>query len=116
MTNKGDKAGKEVVQLYISAPTNNLKKPLKELKGFIKTKLLQPGEKETLSFTITAADLASYYTDKSSWIADGGNYTIHIATSSKDIKKSVSFKVANDIVVKKLSHKLPLKEELKELE
>jgi beta-glucosidase len=116
VTNKGDKAGKEVVQLYISAPTNNLKKPLKELKGFTKTKLLQPGEKQTLSFTITAADLASYYTDKSSWIADGGNYTIHIATSSKDIKKSVSFKVANDIVVKKLSHKLPLKEELKELE
>ena len=116
VTNSGSKAGKEVVQLYISAPTANLKKPLKELKGFAKTKLLQPGEKQTLSFTITAADLASFYTDKSSWIADGGTYTIHIAASSKDIKKMASFRIAKDIVVKKLSHKLPLKEELKELE
>jgi beta-glucosidase len=116
ITNAGDKAGKEVVQLYVSAPTNNIKKPLKELKGFAKTKLLQPGEMQTLNFALTAADLASYYTDKSAWIAEGGTYTIHIAASSKDLKKSVSFSIAKNIVVKKLSHKLPLKEELKELE
>lgn len=116
VANNGSKAGKEVVQLYISAPIKNLKKPLKELKAFAKTKLLQPGEKQTLNFAFAAADLASYFTDKSSWIAEEGTYTIHLAASSKDIKKTASFTIAKDVVVKKLSHKLPLKEELKELE
>lgn len=115
VTNSGNMAGREVVQLYISAPENILKKPLKELKGFAKTKLLQPGEKQTLSFTITAADLASFDTEQTTWKTDKGTYLIHIAASSLDIKKTISFEVAKEIVVKKVHHKLPLKQELKEI-
>lgn len=116
VTNSGSRAGREVVQLYISAPGNILKKPLKELKGFTKTKVLQPGEKQRMSFTITVADLASFDTEQTSWITASGTYSIHIAASSLAIKKTASFEVAKEIVVKKVSHQLPLKQELKELQ
>lgn len=115
VTNLGEKAGKEVVQVYITAPEGELKKPIKELKAFAKTNLLKAGGKETLYFTINASDLASFDSEKSSWITDAGLYTLSIAGSSKDVKKIITFKVPNEIVVKKLSHKLPLKEELEEL-
>ncbi|MFG4003343.1 beta-glucosidase family protein [Flavobacterium aquidurense] len=115
ITNTGNKSGKEAVQVYVTAPDGKLKKPLKELKAFDKTKLLSPGAKQTLSFTINVSDLASFDTDESSWITDAGLYTISIASSSKDVKKTITFNIPKEILTKKLSHKLPLKEDLEEL-
>src|SRR4029078_474147 len=91
ITNQGKMAGKEVVQIYINAPVNNLDKPAEELKAFAKTKLLKPGETQTLKFTLTAADLASFYTDKESWIADAGNYEVRAGASSSDIRLKATF-------------------------
>ncbi len=105
VTNSGKVAGKEVVQLYISAPAGKLDKPESELKAFAKTGLLQPGASQTLSFTINAADLSSFYTGSSSWIADAGKYTIKIAASSLNIQQTASFQLAKDIVTEKV-HKV----------
>jgi beta-glucosidase len=101
VTNTGSVPGKEVVQLYISAPSKKLDKPALELKAFAKTGLLKSGESQTLSFTITAVDLASYFTKSSSWVAEAGTYSLKIGSSSSKIEQTASFNLAKDIVTEK---------------
>ncbi|WP_348811821.1 glycoside hydrolase family 3 C-terminal domain-containing protein [Flavobacterium maritimum] len=98
--NSGTTAGKEVVQLYLSAPSEKLKKPSEELKGFAKTKLLQPNESQTIKFTLTPEELASYDPSLSSWIAEAGKYTIRTGASSLDIKQTKEFSLKKDIKIK----------------
>lgn len=94
VTNTGSVPGKEVVQLYVSAPINqSLSKPVKELKAFAKTKLLQPGETQSLTLKVTAYDLASFDTANSQWKTDTGQYTALFGTSSRDILQTVPFEV-----------------------
>lgn len=101
ITNTGKTAGKEVVELYLGAPSGKLDKPSEELKGFAKTALLQPGQSEKITFTINPADLASYNTDASAWIADAGMYTIKIGASSTDIRQKINFSLPEQITVEK---------------
>jgi beta-glucosidase len=89
--NSGKVAGKEVVQLYVSAPDGKLLKPNAELKAFGKTTLLQAGESQVLHFTLAASDLASYDESSSAWLAEKGQYTIKIGASSLDIKLKDNF-------------------------
>jgi len=99
ITNAGKVAGKEVAELYLTAPAGKLDKPAIELKGFAKTRLLQPGESQILSFELDAKSLASYDTMQEAWVADAGNYTVSIGASSKDIKGTRTFKLEKGIVV-----------------
>jgi len=105
VTNIGNFAGKEVVELYLSAPATKLDKPVEELRAFGKTGLLKPGESQTLSFLLTPADLASFDTPSSSWVAEGGQYTVKIGASSADIKQTATFTLPADLVVEK-DHKV----------
>ena len=105
VTNSGPVPGKEVVELYVSAPSGNLDKPVEELRAFGKTGLLKPGQSQTLTFTLTAADLASFDTHSTSWIAAGGQYTVKIGASSADIRKTATFTLAADLTVEK-DHKV----------
>jgi len=101
VTNTGKVAGKEVVQLYISAPSGKIDKPSAELRAFAKTHELAPGKSETLSFTLTARDLASFDTPNSAWVAEAGTYRVMIGASSTNIKQSVAFRLSKDIIVEK---------------
>jgi beta-glucosidase len=101
ITNTGSVGGKEVIQLYITAPADKLNKPAEELKAFAKTALLKPGQSETVTFTIHPADLASFDTNRSSWVADAGKYTVKAAASSLDIKSTADFNLSKEIVVEK---------------
>lgn len=100
--NTGKTAGKEVVQLYLSAPSKSIDKPKEELKAFGKTKELKPGESETLQLTLSPKDLASFLENKSAWIAEAGTYKVLVGASSLDIKKTAEFSVAKEITVEKV--------------
>lgn len=91
--NVGKRSGKEVVQVYVSAPEGTLEKPEKELKTFGKTRELQPGDSETLHMTLNRRDLASYDESQSAWVVDPGTYQFHIAASAADIKTTVPLRV-----------------------
>jgi beta-glucosidase len=103
ITNTGKVAGKEVAQLYVSAPKGKLDKPSAELKGFAKTGLLKPGQSEKLTFTLTPADLASFDSGLSAWIADAGTYTVKIGASSLNIKQQGTFKLPKEIITEKVN-------------
>ncbi|MCB9206371.1 MAG: glycoside hydrolase family 3 C-terminal domain-containing protein [Ignavibacteriales bacterium] len=102
ITNTGKVPGKEVVQLYVAAPQTEIEKPVRELKGFAKTNLLQPGESQIVTFNIDAYSLASFWSGLSSWITDKGEYEVQIGASSTDIKLKDKFNVPEKIVVKKV--------------
>ena len=89
--NTGKYEGKEVVELYISAPDNKASnKPAKELKAFAKTKLLKPEESETLTLNVKAEDLASFDEAASAWVVAEGEYQFLVAASSQDIKATLT--------------------------
>jgi beta-glucosidase len=101
VTNAGKVAGKEVVQLYVSAPKGQLEKPERELKAFAKTNLLQPGQSQTLTFKLTAADLSSFNTATTSWVADAGTYTVRVGASSQATKGQASIQLPKAVVAEK---------------
>jgi beta-glucosidase len=100
--NTGKKEGKEVVQLYVHAPIAEIEKPVQELKGFVKTGLLKPGESQEITFTLDTRSLASFWTNISSWVAEKGNYEIRIGASSKDIRLKSNFSLPETMVVEKV--------------
>ena len=88
--NTGTREGKEVVELYVSAPDNKAaNKPAKELKAFAKTKALKAGESETITMTVKAADLASFDEAASAWVVAEGEYQFLIGASAQDIKATL---------------------------
>ena len=91
VTNTGKVAGREVVQMYLSAPGQSMPKPALELKGFAKTRLLAPGESQLLTFTLSPRDLASFDAGSSSWDVEAGTYTVKMGASSADIRRTATF-------------------------
>ena len=92
--NTGNHEGKEVVELYVSAPDSKAaNKPVKELKAYTKTKALKAGESETVKLTVKAADLASFDEASSSWVVAEGEYQFLIGASSQDIKDTLKANV-----------------------
>lgn len=94
VTNTGSVAGKEIVELYVTAPDGGLVKPAYELKGFAKTKNLKPGASEIVTITIDPYTLASFNENSSAWETAAGSYTAHFGASAADIRCSMSFKLA----------------------
>lgn len=84
VTNTGDRFGKEVVQLYVMPPKENVIRPVKELKGFEKIGL-HPGETKTVTFTLGKRAFAYYDTELQEWNVESGNYQIALGQSSRTI-------------------------------
>ena len=92
--NTGKVAGKQVAQVYVTAPKGAYEKPAKELKAFGKTRELKPSESQTLKMTLEKRDLASFDEANSQWKVDAGNYLFQVGTDVESIKGTATLKVA----------------------
>lgn len=92
VTNSGKMAGKEVVQLYLSAPAGELAREEKALKAFAKVHL-DAGETQTVTLELNWQDFACYHPGIGGWIVDSGVYQLHIARSSRDMALSTAIAV-----------------------
>ena len=111
VTNTGDRAGKEVVQLYYSAPAGVLGKPVAELGDFAKTRELQPGESQVLTLSVSRYLMSSYddlgKIADASYVLEKGRYDFYLAKDSLRLGDRVySFENSEDIITSKLSHRL----------
>lgn len=107
VTNTGTMAGKEVVQLYVSAPQGKLGKPAKELKAFAKTKLLAPGETEVLTLTADMDSFASYddlgKVKKAAYVLEKGLYEVYYGNNVRDVELlDLAFIAEEDIIVEEV--------------
>ncbi|HQU72677.1 MAG TPA: glycoside hydrolase family 3 C-terminal domain-containing protein [Calditrichia bacterium] len=103
ITNTGAVAGREVVQLFLSAPGASMPKPAAELRAFAKTGVLEPGASQVLNFTLSRRDLASFDAQQSAWVVEGGEYQVGIGASSRDIRLSGTFTTPKAEIVEKVS-------------
>lgn len=116
VTNSGNTEGKEVAQIYVSAPHQKMKKPIQELKAFAKTELLQSGKSQTFSVTIPYYDLSSFDSVTSSWKLETGNYELRVGNSSQNILIKQVFHLSNATMVLKTENLLKPDRVVNELE
>ncbi len=94
VTNTGSRAGRNVVELFVAAPNSKkLNKPVKELRNYAKTRLLQPGESQTVTMKVKTSDLASFNEKASAWKTDAGRYDFLICSSASHVEAKVSANV-----------------------
>lgn len=84
VTNIGRCASKEVVQLYMVPPLEAINRPSHELVAFAKTRLLQPGESQTLNLHFNSRDLCRYDESKGKWVKEDGLHKLQVAKSSRE--------------------------------
>jgi beta-glucosidase len=92
VTNSGPVSGREAAGVYVSAPSGGLDKPSGELKAFAKTRLLAPGESETVSVEIPASWLASFNEEAGKWQVARGQYVIHVGANVESPRLSAKIK------------------------
>ncbi|WP_067968238.1 glycoside hydrolase family 3 C-terminal domain-containing protein [Nocardiopsis trehalosi] len=97
VANTGDRAGREVVQVYTGLPGSRVARPPRELKGFA-TVDLEPGEEREVTVRVDRADLAYWDTRVGAWVVEGGAYTVEAGASSRDIRLSGTVAVDGDEV------------------
>ncbi len=109
VTNIGDQyAGKEVVQIYYSAPEGKMEKPYQELAAYGKTKNLAPGEEECLELSFSVRQMASYDEERASWVLEKGSYVIRVGNSSRNTAVAAVLELEGEAVTEKLSNRFAL--------
>lgn len=93
VNNTGRMAGKEVVEVYASAPKDKMEQPRHELKAFAKTDDLQPGQSQVVSMTIDRGSLSSFSEKASAWVGRAGRYRFGIGALSRDIRLTLSVRL-----------------------
>ena len=102
--NVGDTAGKEVVEVYFSAPDGELDKPYQELAGYAKTDLLAPGESQTLTVSFDTIEMGSYDESKAAYVMEDGDYLIRVGNSSRNTHVAGKLSLAEDVITEQYSN------------
>lgn len=111
----GTYAGKEVAQLYVSAPNGALDKEYQSLAAFAKTKLLAPGETEELALAFDLAGLASYREEDASYVLEPGAYILRLGNASRHTAPVGVLTLEREVTVSRHTHICPLEKPLREL-
>ena len=98
--------GREVVQVYYSAPAGSMEKPYQELAGFAKTGMLRPGETETLKITFAIRSMAYYDEKKAAWVLEAGTYYIRVGSHSRNTHIAAALIISEEKITEKLSNRL----------
>lgn len=116
VTNTGDTySGKEVVEVYFSAPDGSIEKPYQELAGFAKTDNLAPGESQELTVTYKTTEMSSYDEAKAAYVMEDGDYIVRVGDSSRNTKVAGVLTLDKDVVTEQLSNQLTLDKNWKDL-
>lgn len=114
--NTGDVySGKEVVEVYFSAPDGSIDKPYQELAGFAKTDVLAPGASQEITVSYKTTEMSSYSEAEASYIMEDGDYVIRVGNSSRNTEVAGVLTLNQDVVTEKLSNQLTLDKEFKDL-
>ena len=98
VTNIGSRAGKEVIQLYVSSPAGKLDQPYQALAAFAKTRTLEPGESEELTLRFALREIASYDEDTAAWLLEKGDYILRLGDSSISTVPAAVLRLDSDAV------------------
>lgn len=120
VTNTGEAAGKEVVEIYYSAPevseedalSCDLENPYQELAAFAKTDELQPGESQTLTLTYNTDEMASYSEKNAAYVLQGGDYIIRIGNSSRNTSAAAVISLDASAATQQLTNRMVIDEEI----
>ena len=102
--NTGGKPGKETLQLYVSKPEDKLDQPFQCLAAFGKSRMLPPGETDTVTMTLRLSDLASYDSGRACWVLEKGDYFLRLGTSSADTRPIVRLRLEEEVVTKQTAN------------
>lgn len=117
VTNTGDTySGKEVAQLYVSAPQGELAKEYQSLAAFGKTSVLAPGDRETLELRFDLRNLASYREDDGCFVLEAGDYILRLGNSSRNTVPVGVVTLAQTVVVSRHDHICPVVKPLQEFQ
>lgn len=108
-------AGKEVVQIYYSAPQGRMDKPYQELAAYHKTSLLKPGESEAMILTFAIKEMASYSEADAAWVLEKGDYVIRVGSSAGNTEVAAVLTLAEEVKTQIGKNLFPLDIQLKEI-
>ena len=113
VTNVGEKyAGKEVVEVYFSAPDGALEKPYQELATYGKTDTLAPGESQELTLSYATTEMSSYSEDLAAYVMENGDYVVRVGNSSRNTSVEAVINLDSNKVTEQLSNQMVQDEEI----
>lgn len=116
VTNTGSEyAGREVIQVYVTAPEGAIEKPFKELRGFAKTSLLEPGQKETVTVSFDTVSMASYDITRAAYVLEKGEYIVRAGNSCDNTKPAAVLTLDSDVVTVQCQNLFGLDEAVNEI-